>query len=230
MFLSAPVTPGRAVVLEHGKEDDLVDPARDEEAQVRPPGPLVLGVLAVVDDLHDHELVGIIAGHAIQVVGLEVVHAFEIELMPVVLDSQAAPVDSVGDRLVHLGVDELVAVSLEDNDVLRLDPGGLEAVDDLEHQLARRVGQRVAHRVHLDPDDVAGLEEASPGTHGVVRVGEFLHASINACLDRLAVLHVLLDHPRVADLDDASRIGAGNSPLLICAGLPSAALGSWAET
>ena len=225
MFLSAPVTPAEPWSLSTGRSTILFTRASDEQAQVRPPGSIVLGVFAVADELHDHEFVGIVAGHAVEVVSLAVVYALDVGLMGVVADAQPAPVDAVGNGLVHLGADELIAIALVDDDVFRLDPGRLEPLDDLEHQLARRVGQGVAHRIHLHPDDVARLEEAPPGLNGVVGSGELLHAAIDGLLDRLAVLDVVLDHARIADFDDTSGVRPRDAPFLIGLGLASRRLG-----
>ena len=175
MFLSAPVTPAEPWSLRTGRQHDLVDAAGDEEAEVRAAGALVLGIQPGHDELHDHELVGVIAGGVVEVARLLVV-ALDVDLLAVVGDAQPGPGDAVGKGLVHLGLEELVAIALEDDDVLGLDPGGLEAVDDLEHQLARGVGERPADRVHLDPDHVARLEEAPPGLDLVGGAGELLHA------------------------------------------------------
>ena len=138
---------------------------------MRPEVAVVLGVVAVVDEVHRDELVGVVAGDRVLAPGGPV----DEELAGVVLGGQAAPVDAVGDGLVHLGVDEFVAVALVDEDVLGLDAGGLEALDDLEHQLAGRVGQGLPTGFILIADDVAGLEERPPGLDGVVGAGEFLH-------------------------------------------------------
>ena len=98
---------------------------------------------------------------------------------------------------------------------LVLTPAALSPSIDLEHQLAGRVGQRVADRVHLDADDVARLEEAAPGLDRVGGAGQLLHAPVDGRVDRLAVLDVVLDHPRIADLDDPAGIGARDAPLLV---------------
>ena len=52
----------------------------EEEAQVRAPGPIVLWILTVPDDLHHHELVRIVAGDAVEVIGLHAVHTADCTL------------------------------------------------------------------------------------------------------------------------------------------------------
>ena len=204
-----------AMVLEHGQEHDLVHPSRDEQAEMRSPGAIVLGIFSLADEFHHHELVRVVARDVVEVGGLEVVDSLEVGLVAVVLDAQPGPGDAVGQRLVHLGGDELVAIALEGDDVLRLHAGRFQAFDHLEHQLARRVGERVADRVHLDPHDVAGLEEAPPCADRVVRAGQFLHTPAHGRSDRLAVFDVVADHVRLADLDDLPGVGAGDPPLFV---------------
>ena len=60
--LQGPGHAGGMVVLEAGQDDDLVEPPGDEQAQVRPEAAVVLRVLAAADQLHLHELVGVVAG------------------------------------------------------------------------------------------------------------------------------------------------------------------------
>jgi len=50
------------MVLEHGDADDLVDHPGDELAQVRAVLPVVLGVVAIGDQIHPDKYVGIIPG------------------------------------------------------------------------------------------------------------------------------------------------------------------------
>ena len=81
------------------------------------------------------------------------------------------------------------------------------------------------------PTTSPGSKKPAPGRDGVIGAGELLHAAIDGLLDRLAVLDVVLDHPRIADLDDPSRDKAPGHPISrLGSALPAAALGSWAET
>ena len=177
---------------------------------MRPPRPVVLRVLAAADPLHRHELVGVVAGDVVQIAGLEVV-SLDVDMVRVIGDAEASPGDAVGDRLVHLRADELVAVSLEDDHILGFHTGRLEPIDHREHQLGRAVCKRVTDGVHLDADHVAGLEEGAPGPDRVVGAGQLFHPAVDGALDRLAVLDAGLDHGRVAHLDDLAGVRAGDA-------------------
>ena len=62
MFLRAPVTPAEPWSLSTGMADDLVDHLGHQLAQVRAVLPVVLRVVAVGDQVHPDEGVGVVAG------------------------------------------------------------------------------------------------------------------------------------------------------------------------
>ena len=63
---------GRAVVLQHREHHELVDPPGDQQPQVRAPGPVVLRVLAVGDQLHRRRTRRGRSRRRVEVAGLEV--------------------------------------------------------------------------------------------------------------------------------------------------------------
>ena len=65
MFFSAPVTPADPWSFKHGQADDLVEPSGDEESEVGAEVAVVLGVAAVVHQVHGDELVGVVAGDGV---------------------------------------------------------------------------------------------------------------------------------------------------------------------
>ena len=196
----------RAVVLDHRQEDQLVHPPRDDQAEVRAEVAVVLGVVPLVDEVHLHELVGIVAGDRV------VAGEGHLELgLVVAAGGEAAPTDAFGEDLGDLRGDQFVLVAVEDEDVPRLHAGRLQPLDHLEDQLVRRVGIRIPVGHDLDADDVAGFEERSPAFGPVVGAGQFLHAPGERGLDGVAALDAAPDHPLVAGLDDAAGIGAGDA-------------------
>ena len=189
------------MVLEDREHDQLVDAFRDEGAQVRATGPVVLEVGADVDEVHLDVFVAVVASDRILAEAGEVLD----KLRAVVLGGQATPANASGDRLVHPGAHEFRAVAVVDEHVARLDAGRLQALDHFEHQFGRGVGERVAVGDDLDADDVAGFEEGPPGFGGVVGTDEFLHASRQRLLDGFAILLAVANHARVARFDHPTR-------------------------
>ncbi len=161
---------------------------------------LVLGVVAVRNQVHPDERVEIEAGD--RVTG----KLGEIQLELVVDGIQPAPVDAIGQDLVVTGVHELAAVPIVNEDIVGLDAGGLELLDHLQDDLERRmrVGLAVGH--NLDADDVARLEEVLPAFDGLGGAGELPDSAIHRGLDRGRVALAVDDHARVSHLDDAPGI------------------------
>ena len=98
MFLRAPVTPAEPWSFSTGSITILLSRLVIERAQVRAEVAVVLGVVALVDQVHLDELVAVVAGDRVVAEAREV----DQELRAVVLGGQAAPPDAVGDGLVHL--------------------------------------------------------------------------------------------------------------------------------
>ena len=208
------MTPAEPWSFSTGRSTILLTLRVISNTKVRAPRPLVLGIHARTDELHDHELVGVVTGNPVKIARLAIV-SLNVKLHGVVANPQTGPGDAVGNGLVHSGADKLVAIALKDNDVFGFDPREPEPCDHLEHQLAGAVGERVTNRVHLDADDVARLEETSPGFDCVGRAGQLDHSAPGCLANRLAILDIVPDHPRMANLDHPSGIRARNAPLCL---------------
>src|SRR5262245_40438436 len=112
--------------------------------------------------------------------------------------------------LVHLalahkcsvaGVDELVGVALEDDDVLRRYANLPEIANDFEEHLGvrDRAGDVSAlpffpDGVDLDADDVVLLEEALPCLERMIGAGERTHPLVHHLADRCAIDDVAVIH------------------------------------
>ena len=101
-------------------------------------------------------------------------------------------------------------------------PAGLELLDDLEDDLERGVGVRLAIGNDLDADHVARLEEVLPGLDGVGGPGQLFHAVVERRLDGRGIRLPLWIIARIPDLDDLAGIEAGRREL--AQGLDVAAL------
>ena len=164
MFFRAPVAPAAWWSLTQGRQDDLVEPLGHDPAQVGAVAPVVLRVLPPADERQLDEFVGVVAGD--RVLGIEL----DRQLAGVPGDRGQAPVgDAIGQDLLVTGLAELEPVAVEDDHVLELDPGRLEAVDHLQDQLGRGVGPGIAVGHDLDADRLPRLDEGPPGLDGMVR-------------------------------------------------------------
>ena len=170
---------------------------------------IVLGIAAVLDQIHPYEGIGIEAGDGI---GAEV---GEINLELVAFRVQPAPLDAGGEDLVIAGLHQLAAIPVVNEHVVGLDAGRLELLDHFEDDLERRMGMGLTVGNDLDPYDVAWLEEMLPAFYRVLGAGQFLDSAVHRGLYRGGVSVAVLDHRRILDLDDMARVRPGGTGLAL---------------
>ncbi len=170
----------RAVVLEDRHVDDLVHLLGDDQRHVRAAS---AGVLRIVDTLPDERQIK----EDIWIIPIDP------QLDRVKTPHGGVPAHPFGENIAVAGVQELVAVPVEDEDILGREAGRPQAVDDLQHDRGLGDRERTADGINLDADDVALGEEAAPGGGQLLLAGEAEHAAAHHLPHRLAVNSVVYD-------------------------------------
>src|SRR5437899_1472463 len=163
-------------------------------------------------EAHVHEDIGIVTNDARITLALAVM-PLNVDLEISASHRRGIPAYAVHVPFPHkpliAGAAKFAGIAFEDEDVLRFDPGALQAGDRFQNH--RRIGNGsdaaragLADRVDFDAYDIARLKEPLPRFRGMLRARQFAHAALDHRLDCGRIDGgIRPDRIRMSDLNDA---------------------------